>query len=37
MLWFMCYPVAERISAERGEAVGDTVGYKVLTNYYIFL
>lgn len=31
------YPVAERISAERGEAVGDTVGYKVLTKCYIFL
>jgi len=31
----VCYPVAERISAERGEAVGDTVGYKVLINCYI--
>lgn len=37
MLWSVCYPVAERISAERGEAIGDTVGYKVLTNCYTFL
>ena len=30
----MSYAVAERISAERGESVGDTVGYKV---YEFFL
>jgi hypothetical protein len=32
----MCHPVAERISAERGESIGDTVGYKVLTDCYNF-